>query len=737
MQTVSQDWLDLAAGQHRVEVRVKIDREDYPEGYWILQDNNLNPILTSSSANIEVAPFPAADLQEGQLFGVTITGGLFATQSFTIGSCVSREIEVRFLLGEAVIPRMAKIQPEVRLVNDNGDASEWIPKGTFWLDTRELDRTTGIMTIRGYDAMLKGESLYIVPGEDVGEWPKTMADVADEIADMMGLTIDARTTLDQTYEMQLPTDYTMRELLGYIAVANCGNWVVTDEGKLRLIRVNDTVDSVDLGLAAKTYHISEPYQAFSKVELDLSEELYVEAGDDTGRTLEVALPVVSTEDGETIAAAILDALYGFVYTPLTADGAILDPAYEIGDAVTVGDATVGTTTGILATQTMKLDSLCASDVTSPGDEELDHEYPYQSTSKRNIERKINKINATLYVGPDSIIGRVEDLEDNYSEISQSLSSISLSVTTTSGVASIVLSVDGSSVGSGSIDMTGYVTFTNLSTSGQTTIDGGNITTGTISADRISTSGLKVDTVYAYTDDDYRILSSRIQTLTQSRTREIVNLGNESPSRYNESVIVNHATTFVITDSSSDDLGTLNDGLFIDMQDARICVADTSSAMRGWYLGGPRESGDSNYGWFDRIYMGSSAYIYINSSDEFTYRDSNGNDTVLGSSSGSVFSQIEFTNGEYITINYRGELIYNDGSNHVFLFAGSDFGDIDTTGDVNIDGKLDVGGVVTTSSGVDIGGYLSISSSLYFSDGSWLDVVNGRLVYYDGTNHYLT
>lgn len=36
-----------------------------------------------------------------------------------------------------------------------------------------------------------------------------------------------------------------------------------------------------------------------------------------------------------------------------------------------------------------------------------------------------------------------------------------------------------------INLTGYVTLTNLSTEGQTTINGGNITTGTLSADRIS------------------------------------------------------------------------------------------------------------------------------------------------------------------------------------------------------------------------------------------------------------
>ena len=405
MQTVSQDWLDLAAGQHRVEVRVKIDRENYPDGYWILQDNNLAPILTSADANIDVTPYPAADLDEGKLYGVTITGGLFSSQSFTIGSCVSREIEVKFVLGDAVIPRMAKIQPEIRLVNDNGDVSEWIPKGTFWLDTRELDKETGIMTIRGYDAMLKGEATYIASGV-VGDWPKTMTSVASEIAGLMGLTMDSRNNLDSTYMMQLPTDYSMREILGYIAAANAGNWIITDDGKLRLVRVDDTVDSVDLGLSAKTYHIAEPYQEFSKVEIDLSETDYVEAGDDTGRTLEIAIPVVSTTQAQTIAADVLDALDGFIYTPLTADGAILDPAMEIGDAVTLG-----TTTSVLATQTMRLDSLCASDITAPGEDELDHEYPYESVGQREIKRKISKIETTFTVAVDGITGRVESLEE--------------------------------------------------------------------------------------------------------------------------------------------------------------------------------------------------------------------------------------------------------------------------------------------------------------------------------------
>lgn len=614
MQTVSQDYIDLWEGQHRVEVRVKIDRENYPQGYWILQDHNLDPILTSSSANIDVIPFPAADLQEGQLFGVTITGGLYKDERFSIGSCVSREIEVRFLLGDAMIPRMAMIQPEVRLVNDDGDVSEWIPKGTFWLDTRELDKETGIMTIRGYDAMLKGEATYIASGV-VGDWPKTMASVASEIAGLMGLTMDSRNNLDANYIMQLPTDYSMREILGYIAAANAGNWIITDEGKLRLVRVDDTVDSVDLGLSAKTYHIAEPYQEFSKVEIDLSETDYVAAGDDTGRTLEIAIPIVSTTQAQTIAADVLDALDGFIYTPLTADGAIIDPAMEIGDTVTISGS-LGTTTSVLATQTMRLDSLCASDITAPGEDELDHEYPYESVGQREIKRKISNIETTFTIAVDNITGRVDDLEGNYTEISQKLDSISLSVTTTSGVASIVLSVDGSTAGSGTIDMTGLVTFTDLSTSGSTTINGANITTGTISADRIDTTGLHVDTVYIDDNNtEYAILTSTITTTGGGDTDMTINIGwNESVSRFDDTTICLYAQMIDMCEPVNKRYGVA----VVPEQMYRVVRPYPNG---DWYLG------DEYYAWA-RLYLGSRAYLYYDATNDGLIMNINGTDKTV-------------------------------------------------------------------------------------------------------------
>lgn len=80
-------------------------------------------------------------------------------------------------------------------------------------------------------------------------------------------------------------------------------------------------------------------------------------------------------------------------------------------------------------------------------------------------------------------------QEAYSLIDQKVTSIKLQVTNNDATASIQLVVDGKNQGTpAEIKMTGLVTFTDLKTSGSTTIHGGNITTGKIAAERLSLTG---------------------------------------------------------------------------------------------------------------------------------------------------------------------------------------------------------------------------------------------------------
>jgi len=55
------------------------------------------------------------------------------------------------------------------------------------------------------------------------------------------VSVDSRTTtlMDKAYSIPLPTGYTYREVLGYIASMYVGCFVMSDTGKLRLVTITE------------------------------------------------------------------------------------------------------------------------------------------------------------------------------------------------------------------------------------------------------------------------------------------------------------------------------------------------------------------------------------------------------------------------------------------------------------------------------------------------------------------
>ena len=57
----------------------------------------------------------------------------------TIGNCIAKELNL-VLRNPGEIPRMAEIRMEFRL-NSGTQQSEWLPKGTFFIDTRDESKS--------------------------------------------------------------------------------------------------------------------------------------------------------------------------------------------------------------------------------------------------------------------------------------------------------------------------------------------------------------------------------------------------------------------------------------------------------------------------------------------------------------------------------------------------------------------------------------------------------------------
>lgn len=443
----------------------------------------------------------AGDVYAGPIWDLSVNGGLFSSQTPSVGCCVSREIDLT-IFPEYEISRMAEIKVEVQLTiadilsGEVLEASEWLPKGTFFIDTRRKDTSSGALVIHGYDAMLKAEEQYIPTDSESASWPRKMPAVVADICYRMGVEIDERSVIND-WDVQYPGDFTMREILGYIAACHAGNWTITDSGKLRLVPLAGNADFIDIGNAAASLDVSPSFEPFTGVQFyyDGKDTFFV--GSDSGRVLEIEA-VWATQE---IADAALVTINGYAYQPYEAAGAILDPAAELGDLVTVGGVT-----GALVAMTTTFDALCASDIAAPSDQEVDHEYPYEDRNLRQTRREVAKATASLKVGVDEIEARVEGVEGNVSSVTQKVDSIKMEVKSSTGAdgqtyASITLKV-GDQMYTGQILLDG-----NVNVSGQLSADAlyaalGNIADLTV--DKFSTSRRIKKYLAGDTSDDNHI-----------------------------------------------------------------------------------------------------------------------------------------------------------------------------------------------------------------------------------------
>lgn len=179
-------------------------------------------------------------LGESQIYSLKRpTTGIFPGSTPELGKCISSEIDLKIIAQSANIPKMAQIIPYVRIRNASS-YSEWIQKGEYFIDTREdtYDGGKETVTIHGYDAMLKTEVDF--PIGRIAEWPATDINVVNVIAQQIGVGVDSRVAsiMNKSYQIQLPTGYTSREVLGYIGAMYAGCWLINDVGLLQLICLN-------------------------------------------------------------------------------------------------------------------------------------------------------------------------------------------------------------------------------------------------------------------------------------------------------------------------------------------------------------------------------------------------------------------------------------------------------------------------------------------------------------------
>lgn len=166
-------------------------------------------------------------------------------------------------------------------------------------------------------------------------------------------------------------------------------------------------DSVYVGKRVRNLYSTPQFSGYSRVILSVTDDVEYTAGNDSGRTLSLSCPWGT----QKLADDILNRIRGFQYQPYQAKGAQLDPAAELGDAVTLDNVYGG-----IYTQDITFGSSFTSDISAPEDEEIDHEFPYQPKQNREIKRQTAELRSSLKVNADAIVAEAVAREKDVSEL---------------------------------------------------------------------------------------------------------------------------------------------------------------------------------------------------------------------------------------------------------------------------------------------------------------------------------
>lgn len=234
------------------------------------------------------------------------------------------------------------------------------------------------------------------------------------------------------------------------------------------------------------------YKPISRVTLLVDDENSLTAGDDTGMEVIASCPHAT----QPMVNALLQTMKGYQYQAYEAGAANIDPAAELGDGVTVG--------GIYSPLSkLSDDGRGYADISSPGELEMEDEYPSDGYITQEFNRKIAETRSTITKTNEEINLKVEGIDGRVSDINQTVDGIRLSVTSASSpdgqtTATITLKV-------GPNNYTGYIKLDgNVDVSGQLSADALYSALGEIadlSVNRLSTSRRVVKYLAKDTTDD--------------------------------------------------------------------------------------------------------------------------------------------------------------------------------------------------------------------------------------------
>lgn len=427
--------------------------------------------------------------------GITFTEMFNPEKNIQIGTAVSYQIGMTLLNTDGALNGFNYGRCKVYLDVYDAANSAWrvCPMGVFVIDI-PTKRRVQLVTATGYDQMQRFDTICDSWWNGLN-WSGglTLLQILNSMAAQRGVFVSANTAsalVNSSVTYTEPpfscVEVTYREVLEYIAEATGTIARFDRDGYLDLrffsaakisgstVTINaDTVGNTCLNIDIAEYQAA----AIDLLKVKIAEDdIGVTVGSGTNQYTIVNNLFLYGSTATIItnrATPIYNRLNGLgAYTPIQAK-LIYDWSLEAGDIINiVRDST--TYPVLIFQQTLSWrGGYVTADILADGD----NVRPVMDYNERASYRMASEMSQK--VGDNEII----------SKINQTAESIQIQASR--------------------VDLAGYVTFTNLSTSGQTTINGGNITTGTIDASTVTVSNINASNISSGTLSAARIAAGSL------------------------------------------------------------------------------------------------------------------------------------------------------------------------------------------------------------------------------------
>ena len=156
------------------------------------------------------------------------------------------------------------------------------------------------------------------------------------------------------------------------------------------------------------------YKPISRVTLLVDDENSLTAGDDTGMEIVASCPHAT----QAMVNSLLQTMKGYQYQAYEAGAANIDPAAELGDGVTVG--------GVYSPLSKIIDNGRGyADISSPGEMEMEDEYPSEGYIAQEFNRKIAETRSAITKTSEEINLEIQGVDGRVSALQLTLDGVTI------------------------------------------------------------------------------------------------------------------------------------------------------------------------------------------------------------------------------------------------------------------------------------------------------------------------